>query len=80
NLVINDSTPAYTSFVQATRQSTPVSLTGCTKVTPANVAPAPAVGCDVAQAAGGTGAMSWTFTGTLNGGGTGAVLFQVKVE
>ncbi|MET3514418.1 autotransporter-associated beta strand protein [Pseudacidovorax sp. 1753] len=80
SLVINDSTPTYTSFVSAKTDTTPASLTACTKVTPANVAPAPVVGCDVAQAAGGTGALSWTFTGALNGGGTGAVLFQVKVD
>jgi len=80
SLVINDSTPTYTSFVSAKTDTTPASLTACTKVTPANVAPAPVVGCDVAQTAGGTGALSWTFTGTLNGGGTGAVLFQVKVD
>ncbi|WP_295373143.1 autotransporter-associated beta strand repeat-containing protein [uncultured Pseudacidovorax sp.] len=80
SLVINDATPTYTSFVSAKTDTTPSGLTACTKVTPANVAPAPVVGCDVAQTAGGTGPLSWSFTGTLNGGGTGAVLFQVKVD
>ncbi|RDI16362.1 putative repeat protein (TIGR01451 family), partial [Pseudacidovorax intermedius] len=39
-LVINDNTPAYTSFVSAQAGTTPVQLGTCTKVTPANAAPA----------------------------------------
>jgi len=84
SLVISDTTPGYTTFVQAKTETTPTSLTACTKVTPVNAGtsstPAVPVGCDVAQTAGGIGPITWTFTGTLSSGGEGAVLFQVKVD
>ncbi|WP_295373141.1 autotransporter-associated beta strand repeat-containing protein [uncultured Pseudacidovorax sp.] len=83
-LMISDATPTYTSFVQARTETTPSSLTACTKVTPMNAgtssAPATPVDCDEVQSAGGTGPVVWSFMGTLNGGGEGSVLYQVKVD
>lgn len=79
-MTVNDATPQYTSFVAAQAGTTPASLTACSKNTPANAAPAPAVACAVAQAAGGTGGLRWAFTGSLAPGGTGTVLFSVKVD
>jgi uncharacterized repeat protein (TIGR01451 family) len=80
NMVVNDATPGYTSFVSATTGTTPATLTGCTKRTPANVAPNPVVACAAAQSAGGTGPIGWTFAGSVAPGGTGTVLFQVKID
>ena len=79
-LAINDTTPAYSSFVSALVGSTPSTLTACVKTTPANPLPAATVACPTAQAVGGTGPLDWKFTGSLAPGGTGAVLFQVKVN
>jgi uncharacterized repeat protein (TIGR01451 family) len=79
-VVLSDTTPQYTSFVAAQAGATPASLTACSKRTPANVLPAPAVACAAAQAASGIGALGWTFTGSLAPGGTGTVLFSVKVD
>ncbi|PIF77781.1 hypothetical protein CLU95_4960 [Variovorax sp. 54] len=80
SMVVNDMTPGYTTFVSATTGTTPASLTGCVKNTPANAPPAGAVACTTVQPAGGTGAIDWRFTGTVEPGGTGFVLFQVKVD
>jgi uncharacterized repeat protein (TIGR01451 family) len=77
---INDVTPQYTSFGAAQAGTTPASLTACSKNTPANATPAPAVACAVVQTVGGTGALSWTFVGSLAPGASGAVLFSVKVD
>ena len=66
NLKINDSTPAYTTFVSAACGSPlPASLTGCSFTAPS---------------AGATGAIQWTFTGTLNPTQTGTVTFVVKIQ
>jgi fibronectin-binding autotransporter adhesin len=78
--VVNDSTPTYTTFVSAAAGTTPSGLSSCTKETPANPSPAPAVACATAQTAGGTGLLSWRFAGSLAGGATGSVLYQVKVD
>jgi uncharacterized repeat protein (TIGR01451 family) len=78
NLTVNDTTPAFTSFVSSLAGSTPATLTACTKTTPAN--PGSAVACSTSQSAGGTGAVVWRFTGSLPGSGSGQVLFQVKVD
>ncbi|SCX73162.1 hypothetical protein [Variovorax sp. EL159] len=79
-MTVNDTTPQYTSFVAAQAGTTPASLTGCSKNTPANAVPAPAVACATAQTAGGTGGLRWAFGGSLSPGGTGEVLFSVKVD
>lgn len=80
NLAVNDTTPAYTSFVGATAGETPATLTGCMKNTPANAAPAPAVACTEAQPAGKAGPVDWRFNGFVAPGGSGSVLFQIKVD
>ncbi len=79
-LSLSDITPASTTFVRAQEGPTPAGLTACTKSTPANPVPAPPVTCATAQSTGGVGAVSWRFAGHLGPGGTGAVLFVVKVD
>lgn len=67
-LVINDNTPAFTTFISATcpiPASLPPSLTAC------NVSAQPAVG--------GQGTLQWTFIGSLASGSQTAVTFQVQV-
>ncbi len=81
NLVLNDTTPAYATFVSAgVNAPLPAALSACIKNTPANPSPAAPVACSAAQAAGGSGAISWTFTGTLAPGASGSVTFQVTVQ
>ncbi|AIY42887.1 Chitinase [Collimonas arenae] len=80
NLLINDATPQFTTFVASTTGATPATLTVCVKNTPANEPPAPTVACSTAQAAGGTGPLNWKFTGPLAPGASGTVLFSVKVN
>ena len=66
NIVINDATPAYTVFVSAACGAPlPASLTACSVTAPA---------------AGQTGNIQWTFTGTLNPSQTGTVTFVVKIQ
>ena len=80
SFVVNDATPTYTTFVSAQADTTPAALGSCTKSTPANAAPAALVDCATAQTAGGTGIVSWHFSGTLSGGTSGAVLYRVQVD
>lgn len=66
NLKINDTTPAYTIFVSAACGAPlPNSLTACSIT-------APSVGS--------SGAIQWTFTGTLAPSQTGTVTFSVKIQ
>src|SRR5579872_4006235 len=66
NLKVNDSTPAYTTFVSAACGAPlPANLTGCSFTAPV---------------AGQAGAVQWTFTGTLNPSQTGTVTFVVKIQ
>jgi uncharacterized repeat protein (TIGR01451 family) len=65
-MTINDTTPAFTTFVSATCPTPPANLTACTVST----APTP----------GGVGALVWTFTGTLAPGAQGTVSFSVQVN
>ncbi|RYX83216.1 DUF11 domain-containing protein [bacterium] len=66
NLVINDSTPAYTTFVSANFATPlPASLTGCTIAAPT---------------VNNSGGIKWTFTGTLAQGASKTVTFVVKVN
>jgi uncharacterized repeat protein (TIGR01451 family) len=65
-LAISDTTPAFTSFVSAACGTTPANLTACT------VSTSPIVG--------GTGAIAWSFTGTLAPGSQGVVTFSVLVN
>lgn len=81
SLAINDATPSYTTFISALDGTRPASLSACQKHTPANALPTgAAVGCSDGQAVGGTGAISFKFTGPLNSGATGNVLFRVTVD
>jgi len=77
NLVINDTTPNFTTFVSASAGVTPSGLTACSKTDPANAAP---VSCATLRGAGGTGPIKWTFTGSLAPGGFGTVLFDATVD
>ncbi len=66
NLVVDDSTPAYTNFVSAACPLTlPVGLTSC------SVTVIPSVG--------GLGSVQWTFTGVLNPGSGTSVSFMVML-
>ena len=67
DLVVRDATPAFTSFVGAI----------CVPPLPANL-----TSCSVSQqpALGGTGAIVWTFVGTLAPSGSGSVSFAVRVD
>ena len=65
DLVVNDATPAYTTFVSAADGARPAGLTGVTIAAPP---------------VGGKGAVSWTFAGSLNPGQSGTVTFRVRVQ
>jgi uncharacterized repeat protein (TIGR01451 family) len=65
-LQVNDTTPAFTTFLNASCGTTPANLTGCSVTT------SPAVA--------GVGAIVWTFTGTLAPGSQGSVSFSVQVN
>jgi len=66
NIVLNDSTPAYTTFTSAACPSTlPGGLT-CTITTQPSV--------------GGAGSIRWTFTGALLPAGTAQVTYSVKIQ
>ncbi len=65
-LVINDATPAFTTFVSAACPATlPAGISAC------SVSTQPAVGAG--------GALQWTFTGSLAASGSLAVTYQVKI-
>lgn len=65
-LVINDATPAFTTFVAAACPATlPPGIGAC------SVSAQPAVGAG--------GALQWTFTGSLAASGSLAVTYQVKI-
>jgi uncharacterized repeat protein (TIGR01451 family) len=64
NIVLYDSTPAYTTFVSATNGPLSTNLTGVTIA-------APAVGSG--------GGLRWTFNGALAPGRSGHVLFRVAI-
>ncbi len=67
NIVIHDTTPAFTVFQTATCGSPlPADLTGC------SVTQAPGVN--------GAGAIEWTLSGTLRAGHQGTVTFAIKIE
>lgn len=65
NVVIYDSTPAFTKFASASNGALPLDLTSVTVTNPA---------------VGASGAMRWTFVGTLRPGGTGTITFQVTLD
>jgi large repetitive protein len=65
-LLINDATPAFTTFLSAACAPVPATLTGC------SVSSSPAVGA--------LGSIVWTFTGTLAPTSQGTVTFSVQVN
>ncbi|MCX6358785.1 MAG: DUF11 domain-containing protein [Armatimonadetes bacterium] len=65
NLVVNDSTPSYTTFLAASYGALPANLTGCTII-------APAVGA--------SGPIRWTFQGSLAPNTGASVTFTVRVQ
>ncbi|PHR64112.1 CshA/CshB family fibrillar adhesin-related protein [Alcanivorax sp.] len=72
DVVISDSTPAFTSLngaVSCPVLPLPTDLTGCAITTP-----------DGANAGGYQGALEWTFTGELQPGAEGVVSYDVKVD
>ena len=67
SIVINDATPAYTTFLSATCVlPLPAAITACVAL------PVPAVA--------GVGTIKWTLTGTLSPSATGQVSYSVKVD
>ena len=67
NIVINDATPAYTTFLSAICVTPlPAAITACAAL------PVPAVA--------GVGTIKWTLTGTLSPSATVQVRFSVKVD
>jgi uncharacterized repeat protein (TIGR01451 family) len=64
NIVIFDSTPAYTTFLSAPVPQLPPNLTGVNVTTPA---------------VGASGSIRWTFSGTLSPSQSAAVTFNVSV-
>jgi len=65
SLEIIDNTPTYTTFNTAACGVLPNNLTACAITTPA---------------VGAAGGIKWTFTGTLQPGGSGTVTFTVKID
>ena len=67
SIVVNDATPAFTTFLSAICvPPLPAAITACTVTT------APAVGA--------TGSVKWTLTGSLSPSSTGQVEYKVKVD
>lgn len=67
SVVINDATPAFTTFLSATCVlPLPAAITACTALS------IPAIG--------GVGVIKWTLTGTLSPASTGQVRYSVKVD
>jgi large repetitive protein len=67
NIVVTDSTPAFSNFVLAACSTPlPATLSGCTVSTQPSV--------------GGSGGMSWTLSGSLAPGASGSVTFRVTVQ
>ena len=66
SIVIRDATPSWTVFDTAACATLGPGLTGCA------VTQQPAVG--------GSGAVTWTLTGTLAPGGSGNVTYRVRVQ
>ncbi len=65
NIVIRDATPPWTVFDSASCSTLAAGITGCTLTQQ--------------PAAGGTGAVVWTLSGTLSSGGSGSVSYRVLV-
>lgn len=78
-LVIQDGSPAWTTWTQATSGTLPANMT-CTMNTPANPVPQAARACSPAVTGSGTGNLTWKFNGSLQPQASGNVLFRVTVN
>lgn len=68
SLVIHDATPSFTTYVGGSAQCSlplPPGLTGCAAAAPPG---------------GGTGQLQWTFTGGLDPGASGTVLYSITID
>jgi len=65
NIVINDATPTFTTFVSAACGTLGAGLTGCSVTTQ--------------PAAGATGSVQWTLAGALSSVGSGTVTYTVQI-
>ncbi|PLX85819.1 MAG: hypothetical protein C0617_02825 [Desulfuromonas sp.] len=65
SIVVNDMVPAYTTFLSAGCGVLPSNLTACT--------------VDQEPAVGGTGAVRWSFGGSLSSGASGTVNYVVRI-
>lgn len=65
SLSVSDSTPAFSTFFSVSNGALPTGLTGVSVTNPS---------------VGATGAIKWTFTGSLPPGGSGTVTFKVIVD
>lgn len=79
-LELADFVSSYASFVSATADALPASLTECSKNTPGNPSPGSSVSCTATQSGGGSGPVSWRFGGSLAPGASGTVRFSVTVN
>ena len=66
NIVVVDSTPSYTTFVNAACGTLPAGITGCTVTTQ--------------PSSGATGSIKWTLTGSLPSATSGQVTFSVRIQ
>jgi uncharacterized repeat protein (TIGR01451 family) len=79
DLVIQDGSPAWTTWTQATSGTVPSGMT-CTMNTPANPVPQAARACSPAVSGSGVGNLTWKFSGSLSPQASGTVLFRVTVN
>lgn len=79
DLVIQDGSPAWTTWTQATSGTVPSGM-ACTVNTPANPAPQAARACSPAVTGSGTGNLTWKFSGPLQPQASGTVVFRVNVN
>jgi uncharacterized repeat protein (TIGR01451 family) len=77
SLFVADTTPAYSRFVSASAGPLPASLSACSKKTPTA---ADGMSCASADVTGGSGPISWSFTGSLAPAQSGTVSFQVRID
>ena len=79
DLVIQDGSPAWTTWTQASSGTVPANMT-CTMNTPANPVPQAARACSPTVTGSGTGNLTWKFSGSLQPQVSGSVLFRVTVN
>ena len=77
NVKVVDAASIYTTFKRATVGTLPASLGTCTKTTPASATP---VECSVTQTPGGSGAIEWSFSGSLDASTEVELRYVVEVK